>query len=173
MCLIQFVIQLQNFVRKYFKTKACTRTAAPEALRTPVRHRWLGNTNCHRSAEARPIYIFFALDLLRMQKGRETERKRHPNRRNVATTITITRYYLLASSLQTWHCVYACVYGGCMVLEWVGVPVLVFKFGAHALKVCCFGCVDSIACGSQDRRAKNKEGRSEKSWRTWTWDFSQ
>lgn len=113
--LIQFVIQLQDlFQRKYFKTKACTRTAAPEALRTPVRHRWLGNTNCHRSAEARPIYIFFALDLLRMQKGRETERKRHPTRRNVATTITITgHYFVLASSQQTWHCVYACVYGEC------------------------------------------------------------
>jgi len=33
---------------------------ALRALCTPVRHRWLENTNCHRPP-SRPIYIFFAL----------------------------------------------------------------------------------------------------------------
>jgi len=59
-------------------TKACTRT--------PVRHRWLPNTNCDRRSNVTPNLYILHFDLLRMQKVEKTQQTK-PHSTHIQTHI--------------------------------------------------------------------------------------
>lgn len=91
--LIQLVSRRIYISRSVYNivTKACTRT--------PVRHRWLPNTNCDRRTNVTPNLYILRFDLLRMQKGRE-------NPTNETTLHTRTHTH---TQTQTYIVTYRCV----------------------------------------------------------------